>query len=103
MIKIDPVAGSSWCMWRRANTADTAASDIDCLPHHGKFKGKRGALTVTAVHLNLASMFLDDSVGDGYPEAGAPPLTLAGFCLGSKERIVNAVEMFGSDPSTSIR
>src|SRR5438270_3819761 len=103
MIKIDPVAGSIWCIWRRANTAETAASDIDCLPHHGKFKGKRSALTLAAVHLNLSSMFLDDSVGDGEPESGASSLTFAWFCLSSKKRIVNAIEVLGGDSRTSVR
>src|SRR5580765_6722355 len=97
IIRIEPVAGSTWCMCRRANSADTAASDIDCLSHHGKFEGKCRALAWTAVYLNLACMLLDDSVAHGKAEPGATTLSFARFCFGRKEWIVDSIQVFWRD------
>src|SRR5437868_180809 len=92
-IRIEPVAGSTWCMCRRTNTADIAASDIDCLSHHGKFKGKCRALVRTAAYLDLAGVLLDNSIAHGETESGAATLSFAGFYFCREEWIVDAIQV----------
>src|SRR5689334_10579717 len=96
-IRIEPVAGSTWCMCRRANTADTAASDIDCLSHHGKFEGKCSALAWTTVYLNLAGVLLDDSVAHGEAKSGTTALSFAGFYFCGEEWIVDTIQVLWRD------
>ena len=50
----------------------TAASDIDGLPGQREIQIERRPLAGTALHANLAGVFLDDSVGDRQAQARCP-------------------------------
>src|SRR5580692_834537 len=85
----------------------TAASDIfclrgDCLPAHGEVQGESGSLARMTLHANLAGMFLDDAVGDGEAQTGAAGLAFARRSLGGKERIVDALNVLGSDAASGV-
>src|SRR5580700_6197450 len=85
----------------------TAASDIfglggDSLPAQGEIEGESGSLSGMALHTNLASMFLDDAVGDGKAEAGAAGLTFARRSFSGKERIVNALNVLGGNAAPGV-
>src|SRR6266851_7177581 len=53
-------------------------------------------------YANLSSMFLNDAVGDGKSQAGASGLAFAGRGLGGKERIVDALDVLGSDARSRV-
>src|SRR5215475_14432816 len=71
----------------------TAASDIDSLPHQRKVKIEGCALLGRALDANLASVLLNDAVGDGKPEPGAPPLAVLRRSFGGEKRVVNALNV----------
>src|SRR5258708_32985414 len=48
-------------------------------------------------HANLSRVFLNDAVGDGESQAGAPGLAFAGRSLGGKEWIVDALNVLRGD------
>ena len=58
-------------------------------------KGRAGA--DGALDMNLAGVLLDDAVGDGKAKTGAAAVSRPGRGLGGEERIVDALEMLGSD------
>src|SRR5580704_10587212 len=85
----------------------TAVSDIfglrgNSLPAQGEIQGEGGAFPRMAFYTNLAGVFLDDAVGHGKAETGAAGLAFAGRSLSSKERIVNALNMFGRDAGSGV-
>src|SRR5208282_4227038 len=85
----------------------TAASDIFCLrrngfPAQGKIQGESRPGAGLALDTNLASMFLDDAVGDGKAEAGAAGLACARGSLGGEEWIVNALNVFRRDARSGV-
>src|SRR5271155_2754122 len=85
----------------------TAVSDIfglggDSLPAQREIEGEGGSLPRMAFHANLASMFLDDAVGDGKAQTGAAGLAFAGRSLGGKERIVNALNVLRGNAAPGV-
>src|SRR5271168_85487 len=85
----------------------TAASDIfglggDSLPAQGEIEGEGGPFPGMAFDANLAGMFLDDAVGHGKTEPSAASLAFARRSLGGKERIVNALNMLGSNAAPGV-
>src|SRR6185312_3494958 len=53
---------------------------------------KSGAFTDPTIHFNLSSMLLNNSIGDGQPEAGPTPSDIAR--LGSEERVIYPLDVF---------
>src|SRR5207302_1191320 len=74
----------------------------DCLPAQGEIQGEGRAGAGTALHANLARMFLNDAISDGKTEAGAAGLAFAKRCLGGKEWIVDALAVFGVDARSGV-
>src|SRR5215471_1343393 len=71
----------------------TAASDIDSLPHQREVEIESCALLGRALDANLASVLLNDAVGDGKPQPGAPALAILRRSLGGEKRVVNALNV----------
>src|SRR5215469_5749884 len=82
--------------------AITAASDMNCLSTQWKIQGKGCSRAWIALNANLSRMLLDDAVGHRKPEPGTPVLALLWRCLGSKEWIVNALNVLGRDARSSV-
>ena len=61
---------------------------------------KRGACADRAFDMDFAGVLLNDAVADREAEAGAA--FVAGQGLGGEERIVDALEMLGSDAGTGV-
>src|SRR5215472_2546704 len=87
-----------------ASTSRGGASDgIDKLPGRrfhlkpGEFQVEQRAARARIGNLDRAAVFLDDAIGDGEAQARA-------FArgLGRKERVVNAVEVFGGNAGARI-
>ena len=55
-----------------------------------------------ALDMNFAGVFLNDAVGDQRPRPGAAPVTGLGGGLGSKEGIVDALEVLGRDAAAGV-
>src|SRR5580704_6637456 len=81
----------------------TAASDIDGLPSQREIQIERGAFARPTLDANLARMLLDDAVGNREAQAGTPVLALANCGFSSEERIVNPIDVFGSNAAARIR
>ena len=61
-----------------------------------------GAGADGALDMNLAGMLLDDAVGDGKTQAGAAAVAGFGHGLGGEKRIVDALEVLGSDAGAGV-
>src|SRR6476660_184385 len=81
----------------------TAASDIDGLPGQRKIQVKRRPLAGTALHANLARVFLDNSVRNRQAESGTPLLACLRCSFRSKEWVVDACDMFGRNAAARVR
>src|ERR1039458_5096861 len=79
-----------------------STSDMNGIPQQGKLKMEGCAGADGALDMNLAGVFLDDAVGDGKPQAGAAAVAGPGHVLGGKKRIVDALQVLGSDPAARI-
>src|SRR6516162_4768248 len=99
MISIEAAANSSRPEVMRLITA----SGIDRLPHHREFHSECCALTRATLYPDLAGVLLDDAVGHRQPKSGAAGVSRAGFALGGKKRIVDAMNVLLRDPRTRIR
>src|SRR5579859_2480212 len=63
---------------------------------------KGGADADGALDVDLAGVLLDDAVAYGEAEAGAAPFAGLGSGLGSKEWVINALEIFGRDAGAGV-
>ena len=55
-----------------------------------------------ALDMNLAGVFLDDAVGNGEAQASAAAVAGPGRGFGGEERIVDALEVLGSDAGAGV-
>src|SRR5580704_6909654 len=70
---------------------------MNCLPAEREIEREGRASAGMTLHANLARVLLNDAVGDRKSEAGAAGLAFARRSLRSKERIVNALNVFRRD------
>src|SRR5207248_7061013 len=82
--------------------ARTAVLDIDGLPDHWKFEVEGGSNSTFAFYADFPSMLLDNSVCNRQSEASSAMLPFTNHGLGSKERIVNTVDVFLRDSASGI-
>src|SRR6516225_8690321 len=80
----------------------TTTSDIYCLSSQGEIQKEGCARTRVAFHAYLASVFLNDAVGDRKPQSGPARLSFFGCGLGGEERIVNTMNIFLSDAAAGV-
>src|SRR5215469_15657821 len=80
----------------------TAASDIDSLPHQRKVEIEGCALLGRALDTNLASVLLNNAIGDGQPQPGAPALAVLGRSFRGEKRVVNAPNVLLRNACTGI-
>src|ERR1035441_1496375 len=80
----------------------SSTSGMNGIPQQGKLEMKGCAGADGALDMDLAGVFLDDAVGDGEAEAGAAPVARLGHCFGGEERIVDALEILGSDAGAGV-
>src|SRR6202451_429291 len=71
----------------------TAASDMNRLPAQGKIQGKRGSGARVTFDANFSRVLLDDAVGNRKAQPGAAALAFLRRSLGSKEWIVDSVDV----------
>jgi len=62
-----------------------------------------GARADGALNLDLAGMFLDDAVRHRKSEPGAATVTRLRHCLRGEKRIVDSLQMLGSDTTSAVR
>src|SRR3954469_19033699 len=72
------------------------------LADHGEFQMERGACAGRALHVDLASVFLDDAVAHGEAESGAAAFAYAACILRGKEWLVDAAQIFRLDAGATI-
>src|SRR4051812_42704807 len=79
---------------------------IDGLPSgdwdHREIEMELGAGAGLTLNPDLASVLLDDAVGDRQAESGAAAFARAVGGLGGEERIVDAGDVFGRDAASAI-
>src|SRR5579863_4858330 len=100
MINTEPAVGSE--LSPELGRTITAASDIYCLPRQREIQVERGAFPVAALLANLPRMLLDDSVGYGQAQPGAPCLAFPRRCFGGEEWIVDPVDVLLRNPGSGV-
>src|SRR5271165_914528 len=78
---------------RGATKRVMAASGIDHLSDHGEFHDERGTPPGRTVHMDLASVLLNDAVGHRQSQSRTAAVPALRLVLGGEERIVDAVNV----------
>src|SRR5580700_6516381 len=101
MINTEPAAGTA--LSPEFCRTITAASDIDSLPGQREIEVEGSAFTMPALHSNLPRVLLNNAVGYRQAQARTSRLPLTRSGLGSKERIVNSVDMLLCNARARVR
>src|SRR5215467_1136634 len=80
----------------------TAASDIDSLPCQREIQVERCSFAGPAFHSNLARVLLDDAVGNGEAKPSSPVLAFPRCILSREKRIVDTVDVLGSNAAPRV-
>ena len=72
--------------------------NMDRLPAEWEIQSESGTGARMAFHANFACVFLDDAVSNGKAQAGAARLAFARRRLGGEERVVDPLNVLGSNP-----